>query len=139
MTRRRWTARSETIRIYWPITAISPGGPERYLFAAERELTAAGHQVFPFALAYRQNKPTPAAAHFPPPPIDGEFVRHGDRALTLREKFRLARKVIHDPAVYRAASEALQSERIEVVLTLQIAHYLYPEVLLAPATWPFRW
>lgn len=94
-------------------------------------MTAAGHQVTPFALAYEKNRPAPAAGFFPPPPVDGEFVQHGDRALSLREKLRLAHKVIHDPVVYRAATEVIQREKIEVVLTLQIAHYLYPEVLLA--------
>lgn len=101
------------------------------MFAVEAALRQAGHQVAPFALAYQRNRPTDAAGHFPQPPVDGEFVLHGDRRLTVGEKLRLAGRVIRDPAVYGATRRVLASENIDVVYTLQIAHFLYPEVLLA--------
>ncbi|MBZ0273091.1 glycosyltransferase family 4 protein [bacterium] len=106
------------------------GGPERYLFNIGRELANLGHEVVPFSLAYPQNEPTPHARHFPPPPAEG-FVRHGDRALTFAEKARLARSVVFDRAIYNRARRVLREERIDAVYALQIAHFLYPELLLA--------
>ena len=91
----------------------------------------AGHEVLPFALAYERNRETPAARFFPPPPVDGDFVLHADRSLSLREKIRLAIRVVRDRRVYRAARRAILENDIEVVYALQIAHYLYPDVLLA--------
>jgi glycosyltransferase involved in cell wall biosynthesis len=51
--------------------------------------------------------------------------------LRFGEKLRLAGRVVHDRTVYAAARRVLTEQRIEVVYALQIAHYLYPEVLLA--------
>ncbi len=107
------------------------GGPERYLFFIEQALRAAGHHVAPFSLAYEKNHATPAATYFPPPPVDGDYVLHGDRPLSRREKARLALRVIHDRGVYDAAKRMLVEQGIQVVYALQIAHYLYPDLLLA--------
>ena len=107
------------------------GGPERYLFTIEAGLRQAGHEVFPFALAYPQSEPAETRAYFPPPPVEGDFLLYGDRPLSLGEKLSLAWRVVNDRAVYRAAREALRALKIDVVYALQIAHYLFPEVLLA--------
>ncbi|MCC6160319.1 MAG: glycosyltransferase family 4 protein [Deltaproteobacteria bacterium] len=107
------------------------GGPERYLFNVLGELERRGHHVVPFALRYARNKPTPYAADFPDPPLDGEFIRHGDRPLRALEKARLAASVFRNPDVRNRAREVMRRERIEVVYALQIAHYLYPELFFA--------
>jgi glycosyltransferase involved in cell wall biosynthesis len=107
------------------------GGPERYLFSVEAALRARGHEPTPFALAYARNEPSAAASFFPPPPVDEEFVQHGDRALSFVEKLRLAGRVVRDRRVYDAARRIIADRRIDVVYALQIAHYLYPDVLFA--------
>ncbi len=107
------------------------GGPERYLFAVSSWLAARGHEVVPFALRYARNEPTPAAAYFPPPPLDDQFVLHGDRRLSLGEKLRLAARVVRDREVYDATARVLRERRINVVYALQTAHYLYPDLVLA--------
>jgi hypothetical protein len=43
-------------KYYWP-----KAGAETYLFALERLLTAAGHEVVPFAMAHPENRETPWA------------------------------------------------------------------------------
>lgn len=107
------------------------GGPERYLFNVMGELAARGHHVVPFALRYARNEPTPFAADFPDPPLDADFVRHGDRPLGAFEKVRLAASVFRNPDVRSRSREVMRRERIEVVYALQIAHYLYPELFFA--------
>jgi len=107
------------------------GGPERYLFAVQRLLTERGHEATPFALRYARNEPCADAAYFPPAPLDEHFVLHGDRPLSPMERARLALKVMHNDEVRRAALRVLREKKIEVVLALQIAHYLYPELILA--------
>jgi glycosyltransferase involved in cell wall biosynthesis len=106
------------------------GGPERYLFNVIPELEKRGHAVIPFALGYSANDPSPYARYFPKPPVD-DFILHGDRPLSAREKISLAAKVIHDPHVFRCALRVLREEKIDLVYALQIAHYLYPEIILA--------
>lgn len=94
-------------------------------------LTDRGHGVIPFSLRYRQNEPTPHAEYFAPAPLGEDFFLYGDRPLGWRDRIRLARRVISDPDVYRAAARVIREQKIELVYCLQIAHYLYPEVILA--------
>jgi len=101
------------------------------LFAVQDLLREAGHTVVPFAMRYARNEDAPSADYFPRPPVDDEFVYYGDRALGPREQARLARRVVRDREVYGAAARILAEERIDVVYALQIAHYLYPDLLLA--------
>ncbi|MCZ7582175.1 MAG: glycosyltransferase [Deltaproteobacteria bacterium] len=107
------------------------GGPERYLFNVAPVLEERGHTVIPFALAYERNIDSPYAHYFPPPPAGSDFVRFDDRDLGLGERALLAWKVVRDTAVYRAARRVLRAERIDAVYALQIAHYLYPDLLFA--------
>ena len=90
-----------------------------------------GHEVVPFALAYGRNEPTPDAQYFPSPPVDENYVLYSDRRLGAREKIRLAARVIRDSAVYQATQRVLRERKIDVVYALQIAHYLYPDLILA--------
>ncbi|HPQ71697.1 MAG TPA: glycosyltransferase [bacterium] len=94
-------------------------------------MTERGHEVTPFALRYARNEPCADADYFPPPPLDENFVLHGDRPLSPVERARLALKVVRNDDVRRAALRVLREKKIEVVLALQIAHYLYPELILA--------
>jgi len=107
------------------------GGPERYLFNVSPALEERGHKIVPFALAYEKNIETPFARHFPRPPAGGDFVFFEDRPLSIGEKIRLARRVVFDREIYDSALDVIRREEIDLVYALQIAHYLYPEVILA--------
>ncbi len=82
-------------------------------------------------MRYARNEPCAEADYFPPAPLDENFVLHGDRPLSSTERARLALKVMRNDEVRRAAMRVLREKKIEVVFALQIAHYLYPELILA--------
>ncbi len=107
------------------------GGPERYLFSISSALSMRGHAVIPFALAYRDNAATVSSGYFPPTPLNADFVRIDDRPLGAAERVRLAAKIIWNSDVYRHARRILREKRIDVAYALQVAHYLFPEIMLA--------
>jgi glycosyltransferase involved in cell wall biosynthesis len=109
------------------------GGPERYLFNLLPALPRIGWQGVPFALRLDANQDNEYGSDFASPPAGEDYVLFSDRALTLREKVRVARKVIYDPAARTAARTAIRKRSCAAVYGLQIAHYLYPEVVLAAA------
>lgn len=110
------------------------GGPERYYFHVARALEARSHTVIPFALRYRDNEPTPYDRYFPKAPAGDDFVRYGDRPLGAFRRGRLAAAVIRNGEAIRAVENVIEREGVEVVYALQIAHYLFPEVMIAAAS-----
>jgi glycosyltransferase involved in cell wall biosynthesis len=107
------------------------GGPERYLFALEERLAARGHVPVPFAMRYARNAPTQYARYFTEPPLDDRQVYFDDRPLSAAERARMLARVVTGGRVARDARRVLRAERIDLVYALQVAHFLYPGVVLA--------
>lgn len=109
------------------------GGPEQYLFNVLPGLAEFGWSPIPFAVRSNRNEKSPFADTFAAHPVDEDFLLYGDRKLGLRESMRLAAKVMYDPHARRCARQAIRQGNCRAVYGLQIAHYLYPEVVLAAA------
>lgn len=109
------------------------GGPERYLFNLLPELPGIGWDPVPFALKSRHNIETPYSNDFPAHPVDDDFVLYADRPLSLREKVRLTFRVAYDGRLRDHIRKLIRKSKSDMVYGLQIAHYLYPEVVLAAA------
>ncbi|MEO6463528.1 MAG: glycosyltransferase family 4 protein [Candidatus Eisenbacteria bacterium] len=108
-------------KYYWP-----KAGAETYLFALERLLTAAGHEVVPFAMAHPANLPTPWAKHFV------SQVEFRGRRNWWDDVGRAARVVYSNEA--RKRMDALLREAPPQVAHLHnIAHQLSPSILDALA------
>ncbi len=108
-------------KYYWP-----KAGAETYLFALERLLVAAGHEVVPFAMAHPSNRPTPWARHFV------STVEFRGRRDWWGDLGRAARVVYSGEA--RARMAALLAEAPPDVAHLHnIAHQLSPSILDALA------
>ncbi len=101
-------------------------GAETYLFALERLLIAAGHEVIPFTMADPRNRPSPWSRHFVSP------VEFRGRRNWLADVGRAARVIYSGEA--RAKLEALLAEAEPDVAHLHnIAHQLSPSILDALA------
>jgi glycosyltransferase involved in cell wall biosynthesis len=108
-------------KFYWP-----KAGAETYLFALERLLQEAGHEVVPFAMAHPSNRPTPWARHFV---SQVEFRGRRD----WRGDLARAARVIYSREA-RAKMKALLAEAPPDVAHLHnIAHQLSPSILDALA------
>jgi len=106
------------------------GGPERYMFSVMDLLRGRGHAVVPFSMRYSKNLDTPYARYFTAPPAGEDLVYLEDRPLNLREKLGMFGRILYNPAVVRDVQRVIAQERIDLVYTLQVAHYLYPGVVL---------
>jgi glycosyltransferase involved in cell wall biosynthesis len=109
------------------------GGPERYLFNLLPELPAVGYDPVPFAMRSSRNLPSPFSSDFADHPLGDDFVLYGDRPLSMTEKLRLAARVVHDKTARAHLRRAIEKNDCDLVYGLQIAHYLYPETVLAAA------
>ena len=109
------------------------GGPEQYLFSLLPELPGIGWEPVALSLAASRNLDTPFASRFLDHPVDENFLLYEDRSLSTIEKLRLAGAVIYNPDARKAARQAIRTHDCRAVYGLQIAHYLYPEAVLAAA------
>ena len=108
-------------KYYWP-----KAGAETYLFALERQLALAGHEVVPFAMAHPSNRPTPWDKYFV---SQVEF--RGRRDL-LGDVGRAARVVYSGEARAKMAA-LLDDARPDFAHLHNIAHQLSPSILDALA------
>ena len=108
-------------KYYWP-----KAGAETYLFALERLLTGAGHEVVPFAMEHPANRPSPWARYFV---SQVEF--RGRRDL-LGDLGRAAR-VVYSTEARRKMAALLKEAPPEVAHLHNIAHQLSPSILDALA------
>lgn len=108
-------------KYYWP-----KAGAETYLFALERLLTAAGHEVVPFAMAHPENRPTPWAKHFV------SQVEFRGRRHAWGDVGRAAR-VIYSLEARRKMNALLSEAPPQVAHLHNIAHQLSPSILDALA------
>jgi glycosyltransferase involved in cell wall biosynthesis len=107
-------------KYYWP-----KAGAETYLFALERLLTQAGHEVVPFAMADPANRPTPWAKHFVSPVEFRGRRGPGDLARAAR--------VVYSLEARRKMSALLREAPPDVAHLHNIAHQLSPSILDALA------
>ena len=108
-------------KYYWP-----KAGAETYLFALERLLTAAGHEVVPFAMAHPSNRPTPWAKHFV------SQVEFRGRRDVWGDLGRAAR-VVYSREARRKMDALLKEAPPRVAHLHNIAHQLSPSILDALA------
>jgi len=107
-------------KYYWP-----KAGAETYLFALERLLTEAGHEVVPFAMADPANRPTPWAKHFVSPVEFRGRRGPGDLARAAR--------VVYSLEARRKMAALLREAPPDVAHLHNIAHQLSPSILDALA------
>lgn len=103
------------------------------MFNVMPELKNAGWDPVPFAVRFKANEKTRHDDQFADPPVNEDYLLYGDKKLTLREKFRMGRKVLYDGPTRRLARSVIRKNDCRALYALQIAHYLYPEVILAAA------
>ena len=96
-------------------------------------LPEAGFAPSVFALELSRNIESPVPLYTAPAPLGPDTVLIEDRPLQIAEKVRAATKVVYDPALRKNARRVLRDSGAELLYGLQIAHYLYPEMVLAAA------
>ena len=107
-------------KYYWP-----KAGAETYLFALERLLVGAGHEVVPFAMADPANRPTRWSPYFVSPV---EF--RGRRGLG---DLKRAARVVYSLEAKRKMKALLREAPPDVAHLHNIAHQLSPSILDALA------
>jgi len=105
------------------------GGPERYMFSVIEALERQGHRVIPLALQLEQNRPSPYAHYFLPPPLSEETSHYKDFSLGLADKLRLTARALYYWTARRRVAEIVRRERIDVVYLLNICNYISPSVV----------
>lgn len=85
----------------------------------------------PFALKNNKNLPTKYGRYFHQHPAGGDLVLYQDRPTSIFEKLAIAKSVIYDGQARKAARHAIRENDCRIVYGLQVAHYLYPEIVLA--------
>ena len=107
------------------------GGPERYLFTLIDLLEKNGHSAIPFSNAYRQNNPSPYAAHFLPPPVDADAVYYRQFRLAPWKKLQLFSRSVYYPEAYRRVAAIIVDRHIDLAYLLAIANYISPSIISA--------
>ena len=100
------------------------GGPERYLFSLKEVLEQRGHLVFPFSVAYEQNRATPYSRYFVSPPARPDQVYFRDLTLSLPQKVRFGLNTVYSLETRRKMEAFLKAEKPDLVHTFQINTYL---------------
>ena len=107
------------------------GSPERYLFTLIDLLEKNGHTAIPFSNAYRQNRPSPYATHFLPPPVDADAVYYRQFRLTPWKKLQLLGRSVYYPEAYRCVATIIDDYQIDLAYLLAIANYISPSIISA--------
>jgi glycosyltransferase involved in cell wall biosynthesis len=107
------------------------GGPERYMFGVSDLLERAGHEVVPFSIRYRQNRPSEWSSYFADPVGDDCEVYFRDERLSAGTIATGLRRSFYASDVHHRLSELLQVARPDVALVQHYLRKLSPSVLVA--------
>lgn len=106
------------------------GGPERYLFEAQRALEARGHEVIPFSIRYARNEPTPYEKYFVPPLAGTEAVKFDEHRWTPASFLKTLERAFYSPEVERAVGRLVEDTRPDVAYVLHYLKKLSPSLLV---------
>jgi glycosyltransferase involved in cell wall biosynthesis len=106
------------------------GGPERYMFNVIGALTDRGHQVIPFSINYRRNRPTPYSRYFVEPLGTRDEVTFREQQLNAKSLWRTLSRLFYAKDVERAVVRIVADMRPQVAYVLHYLRKLSPSLLV---------
>ena len=110
---------------------LMSGGPERYMFSVTDLLEGAGHEVIPFSIRYRANRPSQWETYFAEPIGEDDEVLFRDQRQSPAVVVRGLRRAFYASDVYERVVELLRVARPDVALVQNYLRKLSPSVLVA--------
>ncbi len=105
------------------------GGTTRYLFNVKALLEEHGHTVVPFGNRYPQTDASIDTSSFVDPPGDPAAPFFHQARLGTRERWSLFLRGVYSREVRRTFTQLLRTQRIDVVLSVNICNFLGPSVI----------
>ena len=105
------------------------GGPERYMFNLTQALEDGGHEVIPFSIRYKQNRPSPYAEYFVPPLAGEEEVYYKDQTFTPRAILKTLSRLFYAFDVELGISKLVSRTQPDVAYVLHYLRKLSPSLL----------
>ncbi len=99
------------------------------MFGITDKLRAAGHEVIPFSLAYRQSHETEYADYFAKPPGGADAAWFKDLKLSPFEKAMMLSEVFYNRDAKVKLKTLISDQKVDLVYALQIVNTLYPSVI----------
>jgi len=106
------------------------GGPERYMFNLIDGLQERGHEVVPFSLRYRQNKPTPYSKYFASPVGTDMDIYFSKTRKTPAAISKLFYRLFYDVEIEKAVGKQIVDTKPDVAYLLLYLRKLSPSILI---------
>lgn len=106
------------------------GGTERYMRNVMGQLTARGHDVVPFSVAYANSWHSPYSPYFLPPPGPADAIYLKDLRPGFKSTLTHLGRAIYSPAARRSLSRLLDAvDGADAAYVLNIYNYMSPSIL----------
>lgn len=106
------------------------GGPETYMFNVIAALEELGHEVIPYSIRYKKNRPSEFSKYYAEPISSEESIYFVDHDNSFRTQLKTIKRSIYDKGVEKSIRKCIQETKPDVALVLHYKRKLSPAVLV---------